>query len=117
MLAGPQVDLLPGEVKLITQYVKNGGNLLWLADPGDLHGLMPLASSLGISFESGVIVDPTTQMLGLNDPRFALVADYPKHEITNNIEALTLYPQTVGLKLIPLPGWISHKLLRTESSS
>ncbi len=117
VLAGPQVDLLPGEVKLITQYVNNGGNLLWLADPGELHGLMPLANTLGISFESGVIVDPTTQMLGLNDPRFALVADYPKHEITNNIEALTLYPQTVGLKLIPPPGWTSHKLLRTESRS
>jgi len=117
VLAGPQVNLLPGEVKLIKQYVTDGGNLLWLTDPGDLHGLMPLARELGISFEAGTIVDPTTQMLGLNDPRFALVADYPKHEITNNIEALTLFPQAVGLKLIPPPGWISHNLLRTESRS
>ena len=117
VLAGPQIDLLPGEVKLIKQYINNGGNLLWLTDPGDLHGLAPLASTLGISFEAGIIVDPTTQMLGLSDPRFALVSDYPKHEITNNIEALTLYPQAVGLKLIPPPGWTSHNLLRTESRS
>ncbi len=117
VLAGPQVDLLPGEVKLINQYVNAGGNLLWLTDPGDLHGLAPLARSLGISFESGTIVDPTTQMLGLKDPRFALVADYPNHDITQNIEALTLYPQAVGFKLIPQPGWTSHDLLRTESRS
>ncbi len=117
ILAGPQVNFLPGEVKLIKQYVTDGGNLLWLSDPGDLHGLMPLARTLGISFETGTIVDPTTQMLGLNDPRFALVAEYPNHEITKNIEALTLYPQAVGLKLIPPPGWTSHNLLRTESRS
>jgi ABC-type uncharacterized transport system involved in gliding motility auxiliary subunit len=117
VLAGPQVKLLPGEVKLIEQYVNDGGNLLWLTDPGDKHGLLPLANSLGISFEAGIIVDPTTQMLGLNDPRFTLVADYPKHEITSNIEALTLFPQAVGLKLIPPPGWTSHNLLRTESRS
>ncbi len=117
VLAGPQVGLLPGEVKLINQYVADGGNLLWLTDPGDLHGLMPLAKALGISFEAGIIVDPTTQMLGLNDPRFALVAEYPNHEVTKNIEALTLYPQSVGLKVTPLPGWTSHNLLRTEARS
>jgi len=117
VLAGPQVNLLPGEVKLIKQYVTAGGNLLWLADPGDLHGLRALARTLGISFVAGTIVDPTTQLLGLNDPRFALVAEYPNHEITKNIEALTLYPQAVGLKLIPPAGWTSHNLLRTDSNS
>ena len=117
VLAGPQVNLLPGEVNIIKQYVADGGNLLWLADPGDQHGLMPLASALGISFESGIIVDPTTQMLGLSDPRFALAAEYPKHDITLSMETLTLYPQAVGLKLIPPPGWTSNNLLRTNSRS
>jgi ABC-type uncharacterized transport system involved in gliding motility auxiliary subunit len=117
VLAGPQVNLLPGEVKLLKQYVTEGGNLLWLTDPGDQHGLIPLAKTLGIRFEPGTIVDPTTQMLGLNDPRFALVANYAAHDITKNIEALTLYPQAVGLKLIPPPGWTSHDLLRTETRS
>ena len=117
VLAGPQVNLLPGEVKLIKQYVTDGGNLLWLTDPGDQHGLMPLAKTLGIRFEPGAIVDPTTQLLGIDDPRFALVANYATHDITKNIEALTLYPQAVGLKLIPPPGWTSHDLLRTETRS
>lgn len=117
IIAGPQVNLLPGEIKIIRQYVDDGGNLLWLTDPGNQKRMMPLASALGISFESGIIVDPTTQMLGLNDPRFALVADYPKHDITQNLDTLSLYPQAVGLNVIPPTGWTSNHLLRTDSRS
>lgn len=117
VIAGPQVNLLPGEVKLITQYVKDGGNLLWLADPGDQHGLQPLAKALGLSFLPGMIVDPTTQALGVSDPRFALVSDYPSPDITGNLNTLTLFPQAVGLKEVPPVGWTSHNILRTEPRS
>jgi ABC-type uncharacterized transport system involved in gliding motility auxiliary subunit len=117
VIAGPQVNLLPGEVKIINQYVKDGGNLLWLADPGDQHGLRPLANTLGLSFLPGMIVDPTTQALGVSDPRFALVAEYPSPDITGSMNTLTLFPQSVGLKEVPPTGWTSHNILRTEARS
>lgn len=124
VLAGPQLNLLPGEVALIQQYLTAGGNLLWLSDPSDKdsnaapqHGLMPLAEQLGISFQAGTIVDPTTQILGVSDPRFALVADYPKHIISQNIDALTLFPQAQGLSFTSTPDWEAHKLLLTEARS
>ncbi|HET7921824.1 MAG TPA: GldG family protein, partial [Gammaproteobacteria bacterium] len=63
VIAGPQAKLLPGSVKLIRDYVERGGNLLWLADPGPLHGLEPLATLLGIRFGKGTIVDPDSQLL------------------------------------------------------
>ena len=117
VLAGPRVDLLSGEVDLVKQFVSDGGNLLWLAEPGDQHGLNSLANILGVTFESGTIVDPTTQILGLSDPRFAIVANYAAHAITKTVEGLTLYPQAVGIKLTPPVGWTSHNLLITESRS
>lgn len=117
VIASPQVDLLPGEVDLIKKFISDGGNLLWLTDPGDQHGLLPIADWLGITFEAGMIVDPTTQILGLRDPRFALVANYPSHAINRNLETLTLFPQAVGLKLTPPPGWTSQDILRTEARS
>ena len=117
VIAGPQVSLLPGEVKIINQYVKDGGNLLWLADPGNQHGLSPLAKTLGLSFLPGMIVDPTTQALGVSDPRFALVAEYPSPDITGNMNTLTLFPQSVGLKEVPPTEWTSHNILRTEARS
>lgn len=98
VLAGPRANLLLGEVALIDAYVKKGGNLLWLSDPGDSHGLGALADSLGIKFLPGVVVDASTQLLGIDDPTFALVADYPAHPITMNFQEMTLFPSAAALE-------------------
>ncbi|MCP4043806.1 MAG: GldG family protein, partial [Gammaproteobacteria bacterium] len=63
IIAGPQVDLLEGEVAMIRSFLEKGGNLLWLADPGEARGMEPIGDLLGLEFHPGVIVDPTTQML------------------------------------------------------
>ena len=124
VIAGPQLNYLPGEVAIIQQYLNAGGNLLWLSDPADAsasktrqHGLMPLAKQLGINFQNGMIVDPTTKILGVSDPRFALVADYPQHIISQNIDTLTLFPQAHGLIFNPIQNWQSQNLLLTEARS
>lgn len=120
ILAGPQMNLLPGEVAIINQYVAGGGNLLWLTDPSTdkkQYGLEPLAKQLGIDFEPGMIVDPTTQVLGVSDPRFALVADYPSHVITQGFDALTLFPQSHGLIIAPPDDWQARVILQTEKRS
>jgi ABC-type uncharacterized transport system involved in gliding motility auxiliary subunit len=124
VLAGPQMNLLPGEVALINQYVAGGGNLLWLTDPvsesdnkTERYGLMPLAKQLGVEFTPGMIVDPTTQVLGVSDPRFALVADYPSHAINKGFESLTLFPQSQGLSISPPDGWQAQAILQTGKRS
>jgi ABC-type uncharacterized transport system involved in gliding motility auxiliary subunit len=97
VLAGPRANLLPGEIKLIQDYVTKGGNLWWLADPGDLHGLQAVADQLGIKFLPGTVVDASTQLLGIDDPTFALVTDYPSHAITLNFQQMTLFPSAAAL--------------------
>lgn len=97
VIASPQVDLLEGETQLIRNYLEQGGNLLWLLEPGSLHGLQPLAELLGLEFKAGTIVDATTKLFGINDPRIALVSQYPQHQITQNFEVLTLFPQARAL--------------------
>ncbi len=98
VLASPRVNLLPGEVSQILDYIKRGGNLWWMADPGDLHGLAPLAQQLGLKFLPGTVVDASTQLLGINDPTFALVAEYPPHPITQGFTAMTLFPTAAALE-------------------
>jgi len=98
VLDGPKVNLLPGEVSQILDYVKRGGNLWWMADPGDLHGLAPLAGQLGLKFLPGTVVDASTQLLGINDPTFALVAEYPAHSITTGFDAMTVFPISAALE-------------------
>jgi ABC-type uncharacterized transport system involved in gliding motility auxiliary subunit len=98
VLDGPRVNLLPGEVAKIQAYVKRGGNLWWMADPGDLHGLAPLAQQLGLKFLPGTVVDASTQLLGINDPTFALVAEYPPHPVTQGFSAMTVFPTAAALE-------------------
>ena len=98
VVAGPQTDYLPGEVKLIRDYLDRGGNLLWLHDPGALHGLDDLARAIHVDFTKGIIVDPSTQMLGIPDPSFVVITRYGEHAITRNFRYMTIYPRAVGIR-------------------
>jgi len=115
VIAGPQVNLLPGEVELIRGHVERGGNLLWLADPGGLYGLEPLAQQLGIEVVPGVIVDPTTQLFGIDNPAMTLVTRYPFHPVTSQFDLLTVFPLAVGLSAHPPSPWESEPLLTTAA--
>ena len=107
VIAGPQAAFLPGEVRLLIDYVKAGGNLLWLGEPlkissnHPMHGLLPLSELLGIEFLDGVVVDPTTQQYGITRPDYAIVTDYPRHPINNGFSTVTLFPQAAGIERLP----------------
>ncbi len=98
VIASPQTPYLPGEVERIVRFIAEGGALLWLAEPGSLNGLEPLAEALGLTFLPGVLVDPTGQALGIHDPTFVLVAEYPFHAITRELRSLTLFPRARALQ-------------------
>jgi len=117
IVAGPQVDYLPGEVALIEDYVRNGGNLLWLADPGGLYGLDSLAEQLGVEFEPGVIVDPLTQLYSIANPTFALVSEYGIHSLTRDFDLLTLYPGASALRVEAQNRWQPSPFLMTSERS
>jgi ABC-type uncharacterized transport system involved in gliding motility auxiliary subunit len=116
VLAGPRTDLLPGEVKEIQNYLDRGGNLLWLHDPGELLGLEPVAESLGIEFQPGVIVDPVSE--GITGNAAAIViAKYSAHPIVRNFSDNTVFPQAGGISLDAPEGWQGSVLMDTRASS
>lgn len=117
VIAGPQIDYFDGEVELIRNYLQQGGNLLWLHDPGALYNLDKLAHDLRISFVDGVIVDPTTQILGISDPSFALVARYSDHPITRGFALMTLFPRATGIQFIGVDEWNAAHFLQTIDRS
>ncbi len=118
VIASPQTKWLPTEVSLITEYVEQGGNLLWLLDPpGNVQGLEPLAKQLGLTVEPGMIVDPTSRVFRINNPTIVSVATdgYTYHPITAGLENyLTLFPEAVGLKIEAPEGWESTPILKTH---
>jgi ABC-type uncharacterized transport system involved in gliding motility auxiliary subunit len=117
VIADPRVSLLPGEVHLLNHYVEQGGNLLWLAEPGTSVGLDPLAEALGIEFLPGVVVDATTQLFGIDNPAFAIIPSYPMHAITREMTSLTLFPQAVALEVDSPENWQAEPLLTTLDRS
>ncbi|UCE89796.1 MAG: GldG family protein [Pseudomonadota bacterium] len=117
VIASPQVAYLAGEVQLVRDYLRAGGNLLWLHEPGNTHGLDAVARDLGVSFVPGVIVDPTTQMLGIANPSLALVTGYPEHPISSDFHLMTLYPQSVGVRHDTSVGWNGAPFLQTARGS
>jgi len=117
IIASPQVALLSGEIQIISDYIKKGGNLFWLSDPKSSQFMEAIAEQLGIEFHPGMIVDPTSQLFGIDDPRFAVVADYPPHPITERFSTITLFPQTVAIDLDLPPGWTAKPFLQSVERS
>ncbi|MGA9854540.1 MAG: DUF4350 domain-containing protein [Gammaproteobacteria bacterium] len=114
VIAGPQTNLLPGTVNIIRDYVKRGGNLLWLGDPGPLYGLEPLAKDLGVIFEKGTIVDPDSQLFGITNPTVILVAKYETGDaITRGFNTATLFAGATALNTDATGGWQSQAFLNT----
>ena len=89
--AGPETDLLPGEIDALGAYLDRGGKLLLLLDPpvtGDEpapEGLLGLVRAWGIEVGADVVVDAsgTGQLFAAN---------YPFHPITERFNLLTAYP-------------------------
>ena len=117
VIASPQRDYLPGEVKLLQKYIEDGGNLLWLLEPGSLDGLDGLASRLGMELVPGTIADPSGELLGLNNAAFTLISDYPDHPVTRGLDSVTLLPLAAALESAEGTDWQVTPLLSTSADS
>ncbi|MCP4983495.1 MAG: GldG family protein [Gammaproteobacteria bacterium] len=118
VLASPKVPLLAGEIKILRGYLDQGGNLLWFADPEQaVDGLDLLEDDIGIEFLAGVIVDPNGQLLGLERADFALIGEYPRHPITQNLGSLSLFPEAQALEFHGDESWQMQVFLRSDERS
>jgi len=117
VIAGPRMNLLEGEIDALRDYVEGGGNLLWLGEPGEQHGLEPLAELLGTGFLPGQVVDAGSQMFGIDNPAFVVITGYPQHEITAEMTAVTVFPEAAALELREDNDWNRLPLLTTLARS
>ena len=115
IIAGPQVDLLPGEIKLVLDFVDHGGNLLWLADPDVLHGLEGLAENLHIRLDTGTVIDSAGRLIGLDDPTIVIetASLYPPHPATTGFTYTTLFPGVTSVTPDAQSPWRMQPLLTT----
>ncbi len=115
IIAGPRVNYLPGEVSMLIKYLERGGNLLWLADPGELYGLDGLADWLRITLKPGVVIDFAGRLLGIDNPTIVLVTPslYPLHPATNGLAFTTIFPGAAALDTETNGDWRARPLLNS----
>lgn len=112
VLASPRVALLAGEITIIQDYIKKGGNLLLLTDPKDKH-LSIIEQQLGIGKLAGTVVDTQSRIYGIDDPSFVLVSHYNRHPVTKGMQSITVYPVTAALKIIKNTEFTAEPILKT----
>lgn len=118
IIASPEKAWLDGEIQLIKDYLNQGGNLLWLAEPDSHHYLNSLAEQLGLEFVAGTVLDPNAESLGIDDPQFVLVTNYANHPVGNATTGVTLFPQAVAIeRLDNNDDWQALALLSTQDNT
>jgi gliding motility-associatede transport system auxiliary component len=118
VLASPQAALSSGAAKALVDYLGNGGNLLWLADPGNQDpSLQPLADALGIRVLPGELIDASAATLGLKDPRMIALGDYPPNAITRGFTLTTLFPEVAPLAEVRKSEWQIVPFLRSGAQA
>jgi ABC-type uncharacterized transport system involved in gliding motility auxiliary subunit len=116
VLTAPAVPLLPAELELIKRYIRQGGNLLLLTDPGN-HHLDAIEQLLGLRQLPGTLVDSKSTLYGINDPSFVLASDYLPHPITQGFQTITVYPVAAALEIGEETDFIPAELLKSAAQS
>lgn len=109
----PETDIVQ-----LQAYLQQGGNLLWLSEPDANIGLTSITEQLNLSFIPGTIIDPNAGKLGLEDPRFVIVADYANHPVTKVTSSVTLMPSAHAIQLLDTDSdWQITPLMQSQSDS
>ncbi|MDX1572492.1 MAG: DUF4350 domain-containing protein [Methylophaga sp.] len=116
VIASPEQSWLPGEITQLQNFIKTGGNLLWLSEPDRHESLAELANSLDIQWVPGTVIDPNASLLGIDDPSFALLSDFANHPLTRDLPSIVLMPAAAALQVTDAESvnWHSTELIRTQ---
>lgn len=117
VIASPLSRFLPIEVALLLDYLSRGGNLLWLTEPESDDGLKAIELELGVTRNSGVVVDMATENLDIDRPDFAVASLYSAHAATSGLSSVTLFPQSAALQLQSNREWRASALVQAGEQS
>jgi ABC-type uncharacterized transport system involved in gliding motility auxiliary subunit len=114
VVAGPQKELLTGEVTALQNYLNRGGNLLLMIDPNTNPKIDTILKDWGVRLDNRLAIDTSGQSLQLG-PAAILVTEYGQHPITKDFgKNISVYPLTRPLEIDPVSGIESMALLKTK---
>lgn len=103
VVAGATRDLRPPEVNALSAFVRGGGRLLVLTDPGTPASVERLLAGFGIEPGNDVVVDVQARLFG-TDGLAARIAYLNQQVVPELPEVQALLPVAQTLRLVETPG-------------
>lgn len=76
VIGSPQKDFMDQEVELLTNYINNGGKILWMNDPtltGEkFANIQKILDLYGVTIEDGIILEQDTNKMALQSPNYII---------------------------------------------
>jgi len=117
VVAGPRRALFDREVKVLSDYLNQGGSLLLMIDPNTNPGLNSLLKTWGVMLDDRLAVDPAGAGSGLG-PAVPLITNYGDHPITRDFaNGISFYQGARPIEITPMPGVQATPLLLTSPQS
>ena len=110
VIASPQSAVSVAEMHSILDYVRSGGHLLWLLEPGDEQRWAALATYLGINILPGTLMDAQRSAL-------LVIGDYAPHPISAPLRSPLLLVEAAALAVATESAWTASELLFAADSS
>src|SRR5437899_2808479 len=107
VLAGPQKPVAPAEQLRLADYVRTGGRLLILLDPGSRAGLEGTLAAWGLRTDNRTVLDTQTILGG--DLTMPVVNTYGTHEITQDLgQVFTMFSLAPPVSFLDSKGneWV-----------
>lgn len=126
VVAGPRSPFTEAEREVLKKYLDAGGRALLFLDvefsPGagrtlSDFGLAPLLSSLGLTLDSDVVLDPKNA-LPMMGAETVFAKSYRAHPVTKLLTGLpVVFPlaRSVSVAKAPAPGWKATPLVETSA--
>ena len=114
--AGPTKPLLPGEQKLLQDYLAGYGRFMMLYEPETPASYGELIKPYGLNVSDEVVLDQASQMLGA-EPSFAVGLVYDQsHPITKDYKIQTMFELARPVQITtPPPSGVTTSRLVTTS--
>lgn len=117
VVSAPQSPWSAAAREALLDYVRGGGDVLWLGDPGDPSDLQALAQALGIQWLPGVVLSAHSAQLGVGNPAFLITGLAPGSHLPARGINTVLLPVATALVAAPGDGWNVRPLLRSDPQS
>jgi len=122
IIAGPELDYHPHEVKVIEDYIQEGGNVLFMIDPSLKGNGYPNISGLltkyGLKLGNDVIIDPLSRVFS-GDFFMPVINTYTYNPITRDFRIATFLrlAQSIAVEDNPGENIFTREVARTSEAS